>query len=89
MTKDEPTNLEHQSNAGQGKKDRKVHLDGKRDALLSRDATHLWVEVRNIAVYIRQADEGVAVDLYANHAEDGEALASTWATYAEAEEGDD
>lgn len=64
----------------------KIQLDGNADAVLAPDAMSVWIEVRNIAVYIRQADDRVAVDLYAVGAEDREALASTWALYAEADD---
>ena len=85
MSKNEVIALANEGN-DQGGEDEKIQLDGIADVVLSTGAVHLWAEVRNIAVYIWQGPEGVVVDLYPNHHEVFESLASTWETYAEARE---
>ena len=47
---------------------------------------HVWINVKNISVHIKQGDEGVSVTLYpAGREDDDESLSEAWATYAEAE----
>lgn len=46
--------------------------------------TRVWVRVGNVSVYFGPSDEGVAVDLFAAGAEDGESLATTYLLYQEA-----
>jgi hypothetical protein len=52
--------------------------EGENDYRMKDDAETAWVLVRNIAVYIKKVDEGVAVDLYvATHEDDDEGLLSS------------
>lgn len=44
----------------------------------------VWIRMRNISVKITNADEGVAVDVYASGAEDDESIVGTWCLYSEA-----
>lgn len=48
-----------------------------------------WITVGNISVYICKGDEGVSVELYPLQRELDDPIASTWATYSEAESHDD
>jgi len=46
---------------------------------------HAWITVGNLSVYIKKADEGVAVDIYPKDGEDDESIAGTWALFQDAE----
>ena len=59
-------------------------LHGVVDYVLAEEAT-AWVEVGPITAWIRRADEGVVVELYATGCEMEEALASAYAFNGEAE----
>jgi hypothetical protein len=60
---------------------------GETDYKLGPDYTSCWVSIKNISVYIQKTDEGVAVDLWPLECEDMDlSLASTWYTFAEAQE---
>jgi hypothetical protein len=56
------------------------------DYLLRDGHDTVWVTVGTISVYIRRNAEGVSVDLYPLHVEDGKSIGSTWATWADAAE---
>lgn len=65
---------------------KRIRLHEETDAELSGDAESTWVGVKDFSIYIKKTDEGVVVDIYARGYEDCEALASTYAFDAEAEE---
>lgn len=68
----------------------KVQLDNlTADYQMPKDRQSVWITVGNIAVYIKQDDEGVAVDLFSANDETSDCLTSCWATYAEAEPDED
>ena len=52
---------------------------------LDLEGKYCWITVDSISVLISKQDEGVSVSLYPLDVEDGECLAETWLTYAEAE----
>jgi len=56
------------------------------DYTLRADCDGCWITVGNLSVRIAKTDEGVAVDLYSLGHEDENAIASTYAYFAEAEE---
>lgn len=57
--------------------------EGTTDFVLKHDSA--WVTVKGFSVYLKQTDEGVAVDIYPKGEEDGEAIASTYAFDSEVE----
>lgn len=59
--------------------------DGNADNEYTLNDNTAWITVGNISVYIRKGDEGVSVDLYPVGGEMEEPIASTWATYLEAQ----
>ena len=50
---------------------------------LSDGANSAWITVETLSVYICKTDEGVLVDIYPRYEEDGEALTSCWALFAD------
>lgn len=53
---------------------------------MAEDAESTWIGVKDFSIYIKKTDEGVVVDVYARGYEDCEALTSTYAFDADAEE---
>jgi len=53
------------------------------DFTMRENAQYVWITVRNLSVYIRQADEGVSVDIYPLHREVEDSIAGTWALYTD------
>lgn len=56
------------------------------DYTLAEGEAGVWIAVDSIAVRVRRTDEGVVVDLYPNHDELSEPLASTYAFFGEDQE---
>jgi hypothetical protein len=52
---------------------------------LAEGQERVWIRVGGISVQVVRTDTGVVVDLYGYEAEDVEPLASTWATFDDAE----
>jgi len=63
-----------------------LRREGETDYFLEEDAHSVWITIGNISVYLRRADEGVAVDLYPLGHELHDSLAGTWALFSESEE---
>jgi hypothetical protein len=61
--------------------------EGDTDYELNEDFKSCWITVNNISVYVCKTDEGVVVDLFPRGREAEESIAGTWATFAEASEG--
>lgn len=53
---------------------------------LSENYTSCWVAVDDVSVYIRRGDDGVHVDMYANHCEEQEPLDTAYAAFGEAKD---
>jgi hypothetical protein len=51
----------------------------KRQRLLARSQTTMWVTVKGFSIRINAADEGVIVDIYAEGREDDAPMATTYA----------
>lgn len=63
--------------------------DAESDYILSSDAASVWITVGNLSVYVVRTDEGVSVDIYPEGQEADDALAGTWALYAEVNQEED
>ncbi len=57
--------------------------------ILNPEFSSCWITVQNISVYICCTDEGVSIDLYPLNHETEEAIASTYASFNEANLGPD
>lgn len=49
----------------------------------------VWIEVGNVSVHVKRGDDGVSISLYPVDGENGDSIAETFVTYAEAEKDDD
>lgn len=47
---------------------------------------YCWITVKNLSVYIKKTDEGVAIDIYPNHDACQEPISGTWVLFSEAED---
>lgn len=70
---------------GVGSGDLRRDADGEGYTLAPR-AQGAWITVDTLSVNVKRTDEGVVVDLYPLDDEDGTALASTWALFADADD---
>jgi len=57
------------------------------DYELNEDYKSCWITVNNISVYVLRTSDGVSVDLLPHGKEDKPPIASTYATFSEAKEG--
>ncbi len=64
-----------------------AHEENGTDFILANE--RCYITVNGLTVHIKKDDEGVAVDIWPLHEEDGEPIASTWALYSEGKEGDE
>lgn len=60
------------------------HEENGTDFILTGD--RCYIAVNNLTVYVKKDVEGVAVDVWPSHDEDGDPIASTWSLYSEGEE---
>jgi hypothetical protein len=59
------------------------HEENGTDFILTGD--NCYITVNNLTVYVKKDEEGVAVDVWPVHQEDGDPIASAWALYSEGE----
>ena len=48
---------------------------------LSKNYTSCWVAVDDVSIYIRRGEDGVHVDMYANHCEEEEPIDTAYAAF--------
>ena len=59
------------------------------DYTLREEHNFVWVTVGKLSIYIKRNDEGVSVDIYPVGGETEESLASTYAYFSEAIDGNE
>lgn len=61
-----------------------IELTGE-DYVLPEGHDGVWIRVDTISVWVRRSEDSVAVDLFCNHGEMDNPLASTYAHFSDAE----